>query len=69
MVSTSRNSRSQDEVAYRAYEIGDDGKIERSTPILAQSDDDALAQAQQLVNGRDVELWDRGRLIARLPSG
>ena len=54
--------------AYRAYLIGADGRIETASPLEAATDDEAMEQARQLVDGHDIELWDRGRLVVRLPS-
>jgi hypothetical protein len=35
--------------------------------IEAETDDEAFDQAQALVDGHDVEVWDGSRLVARLP--
>jgi hypothetical protein len=48
---------------YRAYRIKD-GRI--STPpniIVADDDKRAIEQAKQLVDGADIELWDRARFV------
>ena len=52
--------------AYRAYVIGDEGRIETSTDILVASDEEAIEQARQLVDDHVVELWDRGRMLIRI---
>ena len=52
--------------AYRAYLIGDAGRVETATPIDATTDQDAIEQAKQLVDGHLVELWDRTRVVVRL---
>ncbi|WP_213290206.1 hypothetical protein [Bradyrhizobium sp. sGM-13] len=56
-----------DEHAYRAFEIGDDGRvIARRDLISCFNDEDARQRAEQLViNGRAVELWDGQCLIER----
>ena len=53
--------------SYRAYEIGEDGKVQDSTNIFAASDDDAVEQVRAMADGRVVELWDRSRMVLRLP--
>lgn len=53
------------ESAYRAYLIGQSGKIASSIDVLAASDDDAIRQAEAIDHGGAVELWDRGRVVFR----
>jgi hypothetical protein len=56
---------------YRAYILGVDGhRFVRVKEFSSDMPDDAaaLSAAKQLVNGHDVELWDCGRLVARLSS-
>jgi hypothetical protein len=50
---------------YRVYVIGSDGHFYNSLPLECADDDMAMERARQLVNGRDVELWQRDRKIAR----
>jgi hypothetical protein len=58
---------------YRAYILGIDGhRFVRVDEFSSNQTDDAaaLSAAKQLVDGHDVELWDCGRLVARLsPDG
>ncbi len=61
------NNSEGDEPSYRVYEIGEDGKIRTATPISAPTDEDAKAHARRMADGRVVELWDRARMILRLP--
>jgi hypothetical protein len=42
---------------YRAYIIGADGHIQRCVELFCKTEDDAKAQAKQLVDGHAVELW------------
>ena len=42
---------------YQAYVIGQDGRIELRVDLVCSDDDAARQRAKQLVNGRDVELW------------
>ena len=58
---------------YRAYIFGIDGhRFIKASEFLSDHQDDATAMkaAEKLVDGHDVEVWDCGRLVARLsPSG
>jgi hypothetical protein len=58
---------------YRAYILGIDGHrfvIVKEFSSNQPDDAAALSAAKQLVDGHDVELWDCGRLVARLsPDG
>jgi hypothetical protein len=49
---------------YRAYIIGQDGRIQDRVDLFCESDDDAKERAKQLVDGHAVELWDDARQIA-----
>jgi hypothetical protein len=51
---------------YRVYFISADGGFRDVRELDCADDAGALAQAWQLVGGRDVEVWQRGRFIARL---
>ena len=56
---------------YRAYILDIDGRrFIRVKDFLSGLPDDtaALSAAKQLVDGHDVELWDCGRLVARLSA-
>jgi hypothetical protein len=52
---------------YRAYLKGPDGHIQRRIDLLCVDDTEAKERAQQLVNGQDIELWQRDRMIATFP--
>lgn len=54
--------------AYRAYFMGAEGRIVSAVPILASSDEDAVRQAKALTHIDAIELWDRGRIMLRLPK-
>ena len=54
------------ELAYRAYLIGNSGRIEAATPLRAENDEDAIEQTRRLVEAHAMELWDRGRLVMSL---
>jgi hypothetical protein len=51
---------------YRAYIMGDDGHISKAVDLVLKDDAEALEAAKQLVDGHDVELWERERRIALL---
>jgi hypothetical protein len=52
---------------YRAYILGHDGHLIRCEPLVCPDDADAIEKAKRLVDGHDVELWQRDRLIAKFP--
>lgn len=49
---------------YRVYIIDHDGHFQNAVPLECADDDAAMAKAKQLVDGHDVELWQRDRKIA-----
>lgn len=53
----------QGQHAYRAYLIGSDGKIVHRQDLECNDEEAAKQQAQLLVDGLDVELWDGARKI------
>jgi len=52
---------------YRLYCLNDHGSFTKSHEIEASSDADALAQARALKLEVVCELWNRNRLVAKLP--
>jgi hypothetical protein len=52
--------------AYRIYVVGPDGHFVNFKPLVCASDDQALAEAKELVDDCDVELWSGGRFVIRL---
>jgi hypothetical protein len=50
---------------YRAYIIGSDGHFFTSVELVCADDSEAAERAKQLVDGHDVELWQRDCKIAR----
>lgn len=58
---------------YRAYILGVEGhRFIKAKDFSSNHSDDAAAlkAAMQLHDGHEIELWDRGRLVARLsPNG
>lgn len=53
-------------VEYRVYEIGDDDHIVKSTPLVCNNDQEAIARARELAAGRVIEIWSGERFVARL---
>lgn len=53
---------------YRAYLIGQDGRVSDAVEIDALDDEAAIAQAKDLTRTYEVELWDRSRVVVRLPT-
>ena len=51
---------------YRAFPVGNDGRFIGFEPLYCESDDEAVAKAERLADGHDVELWCGPRLVARL---
>jgi hypothetical protein len=51
---------------FRIYKIGSHGHYIGVQEIECANDQEAIQNAQQIVDGHDVELWERGRFIARL---
>ena len=51
---------------YRVYFVGPEGHFFGFEPLICGSDDEALAEAKQLVDGHAVELWSGNRFITKL---
>jgi hypothetical protein len=51
---------------YRVYSLGLDGHFLKSDGFECADDNSAIKRAQQLLDGRDAELWCGGRFIAKL---
>jgi hypothetical protein len=52
---------------YRIFFLGQDGHIKQPPEIVECPDDQtAVEMAQQLLDGRTVEIWESSRLVARL---
>ena len=50
---------------YRVYVIGSDGHFQSSVALECADDNEAMEQTRQIVDGHDVELWQRARKIAK----
>jgi hypothetical protein len=53
---------------YRAFTVGDDGHFIGFEPLVCADDTEAVAKAQRLVDGHDVELWSGERFVKRLET-
>ena len=53
---------------YRTYIIGRADHFWGAEDIQGADDEDAIQKVQQTMDGRDTELWERSRFIARLSS-
>jgi hypothetical protein len=54
-------------VVYRLYTLDRGAHITNPPRIVeCADDDDAIHQAKQFLDGKDLELWDEGRCVARL---
>ncbi|MGY3611038.1 MULTISPECIES: hypothetical protein [unclassified Bradyrhizobium] len=51
---------------YRIFILGPDGHIMDRYEFLAPNDDAAKERAKQMMDGHDIELWERGRKMAEL---
>ena len=54
---------------YRVYEIGDDGHIVKSTPLVCKDDGEPIAKAREFAAGRVIEIWSGERFVTRLAAG
>jgi hypothetical protein len=51
---------------YRAYAIGSDGHIVKSTPLICDNDEQAVARAKLEFENYTIEVWSGVRFIVRL---
>ncbi|MDR6305645.1 hypothetical protein GGQ85_003369 [Nitrobacter vulgaris] len=54
---------------YRAYLIGDDGRVAGFDKISCRDDAEALRKAGRFAEGRKVEVWTGARLVTVLQNG
>jgi hypothetical protein len=50
---------------YRVYIVGDDDRIMKRIDLDCADDSAAIEYAKQYIDGRDIELWQGDRRIAR----
>jgi hypothetical protein len=53
---------------YRAYIMGPDGHIKDRIEFWSKDDETAKKQAEQCVDGHDIELWHQDKKIADLKT-
>ena len=54
---------------YRAYLVDPAGHFHGVRVLVdCETDDQAIVMAKQYVNGCDVQLWDRGRPVAKISN-
>lgn len=53
--------------AYRVILLAKDGAVALAAYLAAGSDPEAIESAAAIVDDHTVELWDRHRLVERLP--
>lgn len=53
-------------VEYRVYQIGDDGHIVKSTPLICVDDGEAIEKAGEFAEGHVIEIWSCERFVTRL---
>jgi hypothetical protein len=51
---------------YRANIVGHDGNVIGHRGFICDNDNDAVAWANQLIGGHDIELWSEDRFVIRL---
>ena len=54
--------------SYRLYRLDGAGKISSAEWLHAEDDGHACERALERAEGGHYELWDRNRLVARLPN-
>lgn len=50
---------------YRAYLLDNTGRIFRAIELAIAADDTAIDAAQKLIDGHDIELWNKDWRIAK----
>jgi hypothetical protein len=50
---------------YRVYVIGLDGHFINAVLLDCANDKAAIESARQLIDGQDLELWQKDRLVAK----
>ncbi len=53
---------------FYAYLVGPDGHVINRVDLVLEKEEDAVERAQAMVDGYDVELWQRARKIATFPK-
>lgn len=53
---------------YRLYVVGVDGHFIRAIDLSCADEKEAIQSAKQFIDGHDLELWQRDRLITRFAA-
>jgi hypothetical protein len=53
---------------YRIYTFTSDNHIADAAVINCETDQEAIEKARQLIEGRDIEVWQRARCLARIKA-
>jgi hypothetical protein len=53
---------------YRLYVIGPDGHFIKAIDLQCADDEAAQQSAKQFIDGHDLELWQRDRLITKFAA-
>ena len=53
---------------YRLYFLDGNGHIRHVVELECDSDETAIALVEQHRDGRDMELWQRGRFVGKFPK-
>jgi hypothetical protein len=51
---------------YRVYVVGSDGHFIGSSELVCDDDAQAIEQAEQLLDGHDLQIWNGPRYVQRL---
>jgi hypothetical protein len=54
---------------YRAFILGPDDRVMAAVDLLCENEGEAIKAAKRLVDGHDIELWQRDRKIERFNRG
>jgi hypothetical protein len=57
------------DTGYHAFVIGPDGHVQMRYDLRCASEEEAKQKAEQLVDGHDIELWQRDKKIATFKHG
>jgi hypothetical protein len=53
---------------YRLYFLNSAGRIQQALDMECVDDDAAIEEASPKADGRDMELWNRDRIVHRFPG-
>jgi hypothetical protein len=54
--------------SYRIYFLNSEGHVDGPPIVIAGANDEEARQtAKQYIDGKDIELWDGERMVAKIP--